>query len=64
MPTHIGTLAEKSLHAQLKQLYAAPGDLLEHSLDGYVVDIARPLAPRQGPTTIAASRFRPAIWPP
>ena len=46
MPTHIGTLAEKSLHAQLKQLYAAPGDLLEHPLDGYVVDIARPWAPR------------------
>ena len=46
MPAHIGTLAEKSLHAQLKQLYAAPGDLLEHPLDGYVVDIARPCVPR------------------
>lgn len=45
MPTHIGTLGEKSLHAQLKQLYAAPGDLLEHPLDGYVVDIARPMGP-------------------
>ena len=45
MPTHIGTLAEKSLHAQLKHLYAAPGDLLEHPLDGYVVDIARPIDP-------------------
>ena len=45
MPIHIGTLAEKSLHAQLKQLYAAPGDLLEHPLDGYVVDIARPMDP-------------------
>jgi hypothetical protein len=43
MPTHIGTLAEKSLHAQIKQLYAVPGDLLEHPLDGYVVDIARPV---------------------
>jgi hypothetical protein len=48
MPTHIGTLAEKSLHAQLKQLYAAPGDLLEHSLDGYVVDIARPVGTETG----------------
>ena len=50
MPTHIGTLAEKSLHAQLKQLYAAPGDLLEHPLDGYVVDIARPAAKDSGAT--------------
>jgi hypothetical protein len=48
MPTHIGTLAEKSLHAQLKQLYAAPGDLLEHPLDGYVIDIARPLCLEDG----------------
>jgi hypothetical protein len=44
MPARIGTLAEKSLHAQLKQRYAAPGDLLEHTLDGYVIDIARPWA--------------------
>jgi hypothetical protein len=43
MPTRIGTLAEKSLHASLKQLYAQPGDLLEHPLDGYVIDILRPL---------------------
>lgn len=42
MPTHIGTLAEKSLHAQLKQRFALPGDLLEYTLDGYVIDIARP----------------------
>ena len=42
MPTRIGTLAEKSLHAQIKQFYAQPGDLLEHALDGYVIDIARP----------------------
>ena len=48
MPAHIGTLAEKSLHAQLKQLYAAPGDLIEHPLDGYVVDIARPLCSEAG----------------
>jgi hypothetical protein len=38
----IGTLAEKSLHIQLKQRYAEPGDLLEYALDGYVIDIARP----------------------
>lgn len=42
MATYIGTLREKSLHAQLKQLYTQPGDLLEHTLDGYVIDIARP----------------------
>jgi hypothetical protein len=48
MPTHIGTFTEKSLHAQLKQLYAAPGDLLEHPLDGYVVDIAQPLRSEAG----------------
>lgn len=45
MPASIGVLAEKSLHAQLKQRCAQPGDLLEHPLGGYVVDIARPLAP-------------------
>ncbi len=43
MPTNqIGTLAEKSLHAALKSRYAQPGDLLECSLGGYVVDIVRP----------------------
>ena len=43
MPAHIGTLTEKSLHAQIKQMYAQPGDRLEYALDGYVIDIARPL---------------------
>jgi hypothetical protein len=43
MPSHIGTLAEKSLHAALKAWYARPGDMLEYPLSGYVVDIARPL---------------------
>jgi hypothetical protein len=42
MPRHIGTLAEKSLHAALKTLYARPGDSLESDLDGYVIDILRP----------------------
>lgn len=49
MPTHIGTLTEKSLHAQLKQIYTQPGDLLEYALDGYVIDIARPLDAGGGP---------------
>lgn len=48
MPARIGTLAEKSLHAQLKQLYAQPGDLLEHALDGYIIDIARPTGGAEG----------------
>lgn len=39
----IGTLAEKSLHAALKLHYALPGDLLETPLDGYVIDILRPV---------------------
>lgn len=37
----IGTLNEGSLHAALKQWYAAPGDLVEHPVDGYVVDLVR-----------------------
>jgi hypothetical protein len=35
----IGTLNEGSLHAQLKAWYQRPGDLLEHPVDGYVVDL-------------------------
>jgi hypothetical protein len=50
MPVRVGTLTEKSLHAQLKQLYAQPGDLLEYALDGYVIDIARPTAAPGAPT--------------
>ncbi len=38
----IGTLAEKSLHAALKQWYVRPGDALEVLVDGFVVDIVRP----------------------
>ena len=41
MPNTIGTLNEKSLHAALKQWYARPDDLLEVSVDGFVVDIVR-----------------------
>jgi hypothetical protein len=41
LPPHIGTLNEKSLHAALKEWYARPGDRLEVSIDGYVIDIVR-----------------------
>lgn len=37
----IGTLNEKPLHAALKEWYAQPGDRLEVSVDGFVVDIVR-----------------------
>ncbi len=38
---HIGTLREQSLHAQIKQWLAQPGDLLEQAVDGYQIDILR-----------------------
>jgi len=34
-------LAERSLHAALKQWYAHPGDRCEADVDGYVVDLVR-----------------------
>jgi hypothetical protein len=37
----IGTLNEGQLHAQLKEWYRVPGDLLEQPVDGYVIDIVR-----------------------
>ena len=37
----IGTLNEGSLHAQLKAWYREPGDLVEHPVDGYVIDLVR-----------------------
>jgi hypothetical protein len=41
-PAHkIGTLNEKPLHAALKDWYTQPGDRLEVSVDGFVVDIVR-----------------------
>lgn len=40
-PRLIGTLSEKSLHAAIKQYLTQPGDLIETSLDGYVIDILR-----------------------
>ena len=41
MSSHIGTLTEKSLHAELKQHLARPGDRFEIPVDGYVIDIVR-----------------------
>lgn len=38
---HIGTLNEKSLHADLKTYLAQPGDRFEVLVDGYVIDIVR-----------------------
>ncbi len=37
----IGTLNEGPLHAALKQYFARPGDLIEATVCGYVVDILR-----------------------
>ena len=37
----IGTLNEGSLHAALKLWYARSGDLVEHPVDGYVIDLVR-----------------------
>lgn len=37
----IGLLNEKSLHASLKQWYAKPHDLIEETVDGFVIDIVR-----------------------
>jgi hypothetical protein len=34
-------MGEKSLHAELKEWYARPGDRLEVQVDGYLVDIRR-----------------------
>ena len=39
--SHIGTLNERTLHRQLKELVAEPGDEFEVPLDGYVIDISR-----------------------
>jgi hypothetical protein len=37
----IGTLAERPLHAALKERFSRPGDLVEEKVDGYVIDIVR-----------------------
>lgn len=38
---HIGTLKERSLHANLKDWVAQPGDQREVKVDGYVIDLVR-----------------------
>lgn len=38
---HIGTLGEGPLHAALKRWCAVPGDQVEVSVDGYVIDVVR-----------------------
>jgi len=38
---HIGTLAEKSLHADLKAWVEQPNDQIEVRVDGFVIDIVR-----------------------
>jgi hypothetical protein len=40
-PPHIGTLAEKSLHAALKNWLSQPGDQQEVRVDGFVIDLVR-----------------------
>jgi hypothetical protein len=40
--TGLSTYREGSLHAALKAAYARPGDAVEQSVDGYVVDVVRP----------------------
>lgn len=37
----INTYNEKSLHADLKQWYALPGDKMEVRVDGYIIDLVR-----------------------
>jgi len=37
----IGTLNEGPLHAQLKEWYRQPGDLIEHPADGCLIDLVR-----------------------
>jgi hypothetical protein len=39
--THIGTLAEKSLHAGIKAWYGRSTDQFEVKVDGFVIDIVR-----------------------
>lgn len=39
---HIGGLNEKSLHRQLKGLYATADSMVEEKVSGYVVDVATP----------------------
>lgn len=38
----IGTQNEGSLHASLKEYYRRPGDIVEGSVDGFVIDLIQP----------------------
>ena len=41
VPSPIGTLNEKPLHAALKEWYAEPGDRFEVEVDGFLIDLVR-----------------------
>lgn len=41
MTNKIGTLAEKSLHAGIKEWYGRSGDQFEVKVDGFIIDIVR-----------------------
>ncbi len=41
LSNQIGTLKEKSLHAELKDWLKIPGDKIETPIDGYIIDIVR-----------------------
>ena len=41
LSNQIGTLKEKSLHAELKNWLKLPGDKIESPVDGYIIDIVR-----------------------
>jgi len=41
LSNQIGTLKEKSLHAELKNWLKMPGDKIESPVDGYIIDIVR-----------------------
>ncbi|MCP4420420.1 MAG: hypothetical protein GY805_27760 [Chloroflexi bacterium] len=41
MANKIGTLAEKSLHAGIKEWYGRSGDQFEVKVDGFIIDIVR-----------------------
>ena len=42
MTSPLSTYREGSLHAALKAMYARPGDRVETSIEGFVVDVVRP----------------------
>ncbi|MCP5097079.1 MAG: hypothetical protein GY943_16140, partial [Chloroflexi bacterium] len=46
MANRIGTLSEKSLHADLKKWMTQPGDEVEVKVDGFYIDIVRDVPPQ------------------